>query len=275
MDTNKILQADLLDIIFDDRNKSYGAYELRRTYSKRIVIALSGTLITVAAIAGITAMTGKEKMNKINFIVKDYELTKVDEKNHEKIQPPPPKPKVEPVAVKTIKVTPPVVVHDNEVTEKDKPPVIVDLENVKIAAVTNPDGVGGDIMTPPLEKSTGGAGIKVTEEIDNKGIVDIVQIQARYPGGPDAWKKFLERNLRRDVPMENGASTGRYTVVVSFIVDKEGNTSEVKAETDPGYGTATEAIRVIKSSGKWQPAEQNGHTVIYRQKQVITFVIDN
>jgi protein TonB len=59
--------------------------------------------------------------------------------------------------------------------------------------------------------------------------------------------------------------------VVSFIVDKSGVISDVKAENDPGYGTVAEAIKVIRKGPNWMPAEQNGNKVIYRQKQNITF----
>ena len=81
------------------------------------------------------------------------------------------------------------------------------------------------------------------------------------------------QDLRADVPVENGAPPGRLTVVVSFLVDKDGNISEVKAENDPGYGTADEAVRVIKRGPKWIPAVQNGRNVIYRQKQSVTFEV--
>ena len=75
------------------------------------------------------------------------------------------------------------------------------------------------------------------------------------------------------MPTDNGAPTGNYTVIVSFLVDKRGAISEVKAENDPGYGTAAEAVRVIERGPAWTPAVQNGRNVIYRQKQAITFVI--
>ncbi|MFT4204277.1 MAG: M56 family metallopeptidase [Chitinophagaceae bacterium] len=101
-----------------------------------------------------------------------------------------------------------------------------------------------------------------------------VDKEASYPGGTNAWKTFLTRNLRADIPTENGAPAGRnYTVIASFIVDKEGNVSEVRAVNDPGYGTAQEVIRLIKRSGKWEPAIQKGKKVIYRQRQQVTFQV--
>ena len=80
--------------------------------------------------------------------------------------------------------------------------------------------------------------------------------------------------MRSDVPTENGAPAGRnYSVIVSFIVDIDGSVSHVVAENDPGYGTAAEAVRAIRNSGKWIPAMQNGKKVKYRQRQQIIFQV--
>jgi len=103
----------------------------------------------------------------------------------------------------------------------------------------------------------------------------IVQIPAEFPGGQKGWVNYLERNLDRDLPIRKGAPVGKYSVVVSFIVDKEGNITNVKAENNPGYGTAEEVIRIIKDGPKWVPATQNGINVIYRQRQAIVFLVSN
>ncbi len=79
--------------------------------------------------------------------------------------------------------------------------------------------------------------------------------------------------LSLDLPVNKGAPPGKYTVVISFIVDKEGALSDIKAENDPGYGTAEEAIRMIAKGPSWIPAKQNGLKVIYRHKQSITYLV--
>jgi protein TonB len=79
--------------------------------------------------------------------------------------------------------------------------------------------------------------------------------------------------LNRDLPVENGAPAGRYPVTVSFVVARDGSISDVKAENDPGYGTAAEAVRVIQKGPNWIPAEQNGKKVIYRHRQTISFMV--
>ena len=101
-----------------------------------------------------------------------------------------------------------------------------------------------------------------------------VQIKPEFPGGISGWIKYLERNINRDLPYKNGAPPGRYTVSLSFIVAKDGTISDIKAESDPGYGSKEEAIRLMARSPKWKPAVQNGKNVIYRQKQSITFMVN-
>jgi TonB family protein len=98
--------------------------------------------------------------------------------------------------------------------------------------------------------------------------------EAKFPGGAEPWQKYLEKNVNLNVLTDKKAPPGSYTVVVTFLVDNNGNVSEVKALNDPGYGAADEAVRVIANSGKWIPATQNGKYVTHRQKQSITFRID-
>lgn len=99
----------------------------------------------------------------------------------------------------------------------------------------------------------------------------IVQIPAEFPGGQKGWVNYLERTLNRELLVNTRAPIGRYSVIVSFVVDREGNVTDVRAENDPGYGTREEAIRVIKNGPKWIPASQNGINVIYRHRQAIVF----
>ena len=99
------------------------------------------------------------------------------------------------------------------------------------------------------------------------------QEQAKFPGGPEAWQRFLQQHLNLYVPKNHGAQAGEYLVIASFLVGRDGTVTEVKAETDPGYGAAEEVIRVLKKSPKWIPAMQDGKPVKYRQKQAFTFHI--
>ena len=99
------------------------------------------------------------------------------------------------------------------------------------------------------------------------------QTAPSFPGGNEAWREYLQQNLRVNIPTEHKAPTGKYTVIVSFLIDEEGNLSDIKATNNPGFGTASEAVRVIQRGPKWIPAQQEGKKVLYRQKQSITFEV--
>ncbi len=273
MEVNKILSADILDIIFDGRNKSYGAYELRKTYNRRIVISLIVTA-AICALVFLSYFASKafEKTDtKTEMIVQDVQLeeVKTEEKKNEPPPPPPPPKPVEPPKVEMAKFTPPKIVKDEEVKEDEKPPEVAKLEDVKIGT-KNQEGVKDEgIVAPPI--SDAGKGVveapkKVEEDWDKT--FTKVEIESEYPGGPGAWARYLNKSLR--YPQEAIDNEVQGTVVVQFIVDKEGKVSDVEAISGPKE-LQEEAIRVIKKSGTWTPAVQNGRQVKSYKKQPVTF----
>ena len=273
MDINKLQTADILDIIFDGRNKEYGAYDLRKTYNKRLRNALFATIgicLLLLVLSIIANSAGKEKQQ---VMVQDMSLENM--KNEEKKPeppPPPPPPKQEPPKVEITKFTPPKIVKDEEVKPDEEIKEVEKLEDTKIGTFNQEGAKDEGLVAPPVEKGTGVVEAPKVEE-DYDKVFTVVQIPAEFPGGTSAWSRFLERNLNSNIPNDNGAPPGRYTVVVAFTVSKTGAISDVSAENDPGYGTKAEAIRVITRGPAWKPAVQNGRNVIYRHKQSITFVV--
>jgi beta-lactamase regulating signal transducer with metallopeptidase domain len=96
---------------------------------------------------------------------------------------------------------------------------------------------------------------------------------AEFPGGADAWRRYLEKNLNANVLAENKAPSGQYSVKLVFNVHKDGSISNVVAETRNGYGTEEETIRFIKNGPKWIPAKKDGIAIDSRVKQTITFAV--
>ncbi len=273
MDANKILTADLLDIIFEGKNKEYGAYELRKTYTTRLrnaFFVMIGICLVAFLGAFLVNTTGSKKQGPM--MVQDVQLANVkQEKPKPPPPPPPPPPPKPPPKVEITKFTPPKIVKDEQV--KEPPPEQAKLVDTKIGVI-NQEGIKTNIVAPPLEQGTGVVAAPKDDQDYDKEFKS-VQIDAQFPGGFDAWSKYLQRNLNSEVPIDNGAPAGSYTVTVSFLVDKDGNISQVKAENDPGYGTAAEAVRVIERGPKWIPAVQNGRNVIYRHRQKITFTVQD
>ena len=276
MEVSKILSADLLDIVFDGKNKIYGAYDLRKTYPHRLKEAL---LITIAMCVVFIAVPHLLSMRKAEtnaqIFVKDVSLEDLKKEEKKLDQPPPPPPpKQEPPKIEITKFTPPRIVKDAEVKEEDMVKEVSKMEDAKIGTI-NQEGEKdqGLITAAPVESKGTGVVQAPKQEEDYDRVYTVVEIPAEFPGGREAWIKYLERNLNRDLPIENGAPAGKYVVTLSFIVDKNGAISDVQAENDPGYGTKDEAIRVIKKGPNWKPAVQNGRNVIYRHIQNIIFVV--
>jgi protein TonB len=271
MEANKILNADILDLVFEGRNKEYGAYQLRKTYNKRITLALviTASIALVALGSSFLAKQFQSKNAKLN--VNDVVLQNIQEEEKKPEPPPPPPPKQEPPKVEMTKFTPPKIVKDEEVKKEDIPPEQEKLQDTKIDVVSQEGTKDAGLATP--SQIDEGKQVIVEKKEDENQVFTKVEVEASFPGGEGAWRKYLERTLNSSTPVDNGAPEGSYTVWVQFIVDKEGNISDVKALSNHGFGMEDEAVKVIKKGPKWVPALQNGRNVKAYRKQPITFVV--
>lgn len=127
---------------------------------------------------------------------------------------------------------------------------------------------------PPPPSSSKIVEVKpLNNEVQYDKVFTVAQVPASFPGGKDAWQKYLDRNLNRDIPVNKGAPAGKYVTTIEFIVELDGTLADIKIATNPGYGTGEEALRIIANGPRWVPASQNGKIVISKVKQNITFQI--
>jgi protein TonB len=271
-DAQRILKTDFLDLLFAGRNKDYGAYELRKTYNRRITAALLitfGALLLIFLSSFLANELQPKKDAKLD--IKDVELINIkEEPEPEPEPPPPPPPKQEPPPkVEMTKFTPPQIVKDEEVKKEDIPPEVEKLEETKIDVVSQ-EGIKDEGIATPVVDEGKAVVAAPKDETDYDQTFTKVEVEASFKGN---WGKYVERNLNASTPVDNGAPAGSYTVVVQFIVDKEGNISDVRSLTNHGYGMEEEAVRVIKRGPKWEPAIQNGRQVKAYRKQPITFIV--
>ena len=275
MDSNKILSADVLDIIFEGRNKDYGAYQLRKTYNKRLAISLAimaGIILFVfLAYLASSAIGGDEGPKKV--IVQDVQLQEVKQEEKKEPPPPPPPPKPEPPKVEITKFTPPKIVKDEEVKEEEKPPEVEKLEETKIGTINQEGEKDQGIVAPPVsDEGKGVIEAPKKDETDYDKTFTKVEIESEYPGGASAWQRYLNKNLR--YPQDAIDNEIQGTIIVQFIVDKAGVVSDVEAISGPNE-LRDEAVRVIKKSGQWTPAVQNGRQVKSYKKQPIVFRLES
>ena len=126
-------------------------------------------------------------------------------------------------------------------------------------------------VTP--QDTTGSARDSLSSNTDDERVFEKVEIEASFPGGDNAWRRFLEQNLNAGVPAFKGAPAGAYTVVVQFVVDREGRVSDIRALTTHGYGMEAEVIRLLRKAPRWNPAYQDGKNVRAYRKQPVTFMV--
>ena len=273
METNKILSADILDIIFEGKNKEYGAYELRKTYNKRITLALIITAsLALLIFVGSVIAKNIEDDSTTALEVKDLSLEEAP-KEEKPPPPPPPPPKLPPPPpIQTIQFTPPKIVKDEEVV---KPPVENEkLEEAKVDVKTVEGVKDVGIVAPPVEeKSQVVEAPKVVAEDEDK-IFTKVEIEASFPGGDGGWARYVKRAIESNIDeLQEAGESG--TCRVRFIVSKDGSVSNVEALTMKGSKLAEVAVNAIRKGPKWTPAQQNGRHVNAYREQPVTFTIQD
>ena len=273
MEANKILDADILDIIFDGKNKSYGAYQLRKTYSKTLTRALMITLaiLLLVFLGSVFANIINKNAGKETIDVLDTQMAEL-KKDEPPPPPPPPPPPLPPPPpeVNQVKFTPPKIVKDEEVKPDEK------IEEIKEDQVISNKTVESDnkqiVQAPVEDKGTQVAEVPKKDDDENK-VFNKVEVEATFPGGDAGWLRYVKNNIDANTPIDNGAPEGTYTVIVRFIVSKDGSISDVVPETKLGFGMEAEAVKAIKKGPKWTPAIQNGRNVNAYRRQPVTFVV--
>jgi protein TonB len=275
MEINKILSADILDIIFEGKNKQYGAYDLRKTYNNRLTKALlyTGALALLLFLGSVFASAFKGKANNGPDLLDTQMAELKKDVPPPPVVPPPPPPKPPPPPeINQVKFTPPKVVKDEEVKPEEKPEEIKDDAVISTKTVESENKEA--IVAAPIEDK--GTQVAAAPKEDDEGkIFTKVEVEAGFPGGDAAWVNYLKRNLNVEIPGENGAPEGNHTVIIKFVVSKDGSLSDITCENDPGYGICEEAKRVIKKTKNWTPAIQNGRNVNAYRRQPITFSVQS
>ena len=276
MDPAKILKTEFLDILFEDRNKNYGAYELRKFYDKRvrnsILITASIALLIVGSYLIYMNIKANDTETTKKPIVEDIKLEDVKLPDDPKTPPPPPPPPAPPPPVKpSVQFTPPVIKKDEEVKAEEEPPKIEEIKEKAVSTKTvegDPNGID-----PGLISDSKGTGVvEAPPPPPKEEIFTFVEQPPTFPGGDAALAKYLSNNIRYPhLATENGISG---TVFVSFVVDSEGQIKDVKTVgATKGGGLEDEAMRVVKKMPKWKPGKQNGRQVSVQFNLPIRFTL--
>ena len=264
MTNNEILKADLLDILFEHRNKSYEAYTLRRYYNNRLLIAL-GIALSAVVLFFLMSLLNKSDRSS-NRWINDYDngvvLTQVELIQPKEPEQPQPK-KPEPVAQRNFQTFK--IVEDNKVNEPiadhtDLVDVAISNANVDGILPGNPEkGVTNEVQKDGTEK----------QEEKKEEKFEIQEMPPTFPGGPEALALFFSRTLSSPADLEPGE---KKVILVRFVVGADGSIVRAEVIQSGGDSYDREVLRAFKRMPKWNPAIQNGIKVATSFTQPVTFI---
>ena len=267
---------DVLDIIFADRNKAYGAYQLRRNYPKTVGRALITGLLLLGflfvlpnILDAVRDLAPKEK--PIDVIAELGPPPDIDP-NNPPPPPPPPPPTPPPPTRTTVKFVPPVIKKDDEVVD-EKPPAVEELIEEK-ADIGTEDKQGNDEAAPTIDENPSELQIIEQPKVVEEKTYELFDIQKppSFPGGDGELMKFLAKNIEYPTLAKENNSQG--VVALTFVVGKDGSVTDVQVVKDIGGGCGKEAVRVVKSMPKWVAGEANGNPVKVRFTLPVRFRLD-
>ncbi|SMB86595.1 TonB family protein [Hymenobacter roseosalivarius DSM 11622] len=275
MKTLNLLTATLDDIVFDGRNQAYGAYLLRRLYKRHLATALAATLALCLVLFSIPMLvqrlspTVADAVLPVDRGIIDLELITILPPTPPAVAPPVAPPPTRAVVTKAnpadviSRVVPDELVTkpismEKVIGETTTPGAVVG----PVAIPRNNTGVVTDISSAGTDSGKTGAGAITKPFLTAEVMPDFV-------GGPEALRRYMQRNLRFPSQAASAAVSGR--VYISFTVNADGSISDVAVIKGLGYGTDEEAIRVISKMPPWSPGRQNDHAVPVRYTMPITF----
>nr|WP_294937276.1 energy transducer TonB [uncultured Flavobacterium sp.] len=253
-----IFKTEWIDMVFEGRNKAYGAYQLRsenpRTTTRALFI---GAVLFAAVIAGpvvkniISQSIANNEEENMDKVIETALLPPPPEE--EKLPPPPPEP---PKSINDqVKFPPPEVVKKELVRDED-PPTVEDLKD----ADPGQKNIKGDENADIVINQPAGEGEKTAEVVEDNKVYVAVEVNADPPGGLTKFRETFGSKLQPKLPeVDEGVS--QIKVMLNFVVEKDGSFTDVKVLRDPGYGIGKIAIQVLQGMPKWKPAIQNGRPV--------------
>ncbi|MBR6128204.1 MAG: TonB family protein [Prevotella sp.] len=269
-----LIDNNWTDLVFEGKNKEYGAYVLRKETGKRNVKALIWVLIGIAAIFALAyANLAIQNAMKSNATIDtDVELSKLAQKKEAKVERKEPvKVEVEQKVVEkvksSVKFTAPEIKKDDEVKPEDEIKSQDDLSKTNTAIGTF-DVKGNDEAEGEVLKAKEVVVDEKPKEEETK-VFDVVEQMPSFPGGDAELMKFLNSHIKYPAVAEENGIQGR--VVATFVVERDGSITDVKVIKSVDPSLDKEAIRVLKSMPKWIPGKQNGSAVRVKYTVPVTF----
>jgi periplasmic protein TonB len=260
------------ELIFEGRNRAYGAFDLRQNYKPTLARAL-GLGVGLFLLALFTpALLNELVAKKTDAWLTEATLTKLPVVPP--IDPPIPLPMPETAPqVATVRNLLPLILPDADVTIEEIPPTIEELREATTSHENaEATGNGEEIILLPEESTPS----RVEQAIETAPVSEepflVVEQNPDFPGGSAALQRFLAQNLRYPAPASRANVSGR--VFVGFVVNANGSIADVQLLRGIGFGCDEEAKRVIELMPRWKPGKQAGRAVRVRFTLPIVFALE-
>ena len=261
------------EIIFQARNRAYGAFDLRKQYRPTLSRALGlGVVLFLVALSAPTLYARFWPQASVNHdqSMTEVTLTKLAEPP---VEPPIslPPPETAP-AVNTVRNLPLIVMPEAEVVEDNLPPTTDQLKEAT-SGIETAQGTGDiDIIAAP--EASAPTGKEKALEVETKAEAPFVTVeqQPEYLGGLDALRAFLGKNLNYPRAAASSGVSGR--VYVSFVVNTDGSLTDIQVLKGIGFGCDEEAVRVMQKMPHWRPGKQSGRAVRVKYNLPISFTLE-
>ena len=272
---NSLLRRDLDDIVFENRNRAYGAYSLRKSYGHHIRNASFMGLAAFLILVSSPLIAEKVKFNTVPLVMSPDVLLPPPaiDPNTPPPLPPPPKAPVEVPQIATQKFLPPRVLEDEKVVVLEDMPKMDDIKDA-VSTVTK-DGIHAEnnmVLDVPTVLAPPDEGLKVAVPKDDETVFRIVEQNPMFKDGEGAMFRFLNENIKYPFAAKENGIEG--VVYVNFTVSKDGSIRDVKALRGIGGGCIDEALRVVAMMPAWMPGKQNGKAVNVSFTIPIKFKLD-
>lgn len=272
-------KVDLIDnswveLVFENKNKNYGAYQLRKDTGKRNVKAMVIVFSTIAIVIALfyAKIAIENAMPKKVAIETDVELSKLAQKKEAKVE------RKEPVKVEqeqkviekvksSVKFTAPEIKEDKDVKPEDEIKSQDDLAKTN-TAIGSFDVKGNDEAAGEVLKAKEVIADEKPKEEETK-VFDVVEQMPQFPGGQGALFEYLSKQIKYPVIAEENGVQGR--VIVTFVVERDGSITDVKVVKSVDPSLDKEAQRVVKGMPRWIPGKQNGSAVRVKYTVPVTF----
>lgn len=267
-----LIDNSWVDLVFESKNKEYGAYRLRKGTGVRNVKAMILVFATIIIImVAVWAKVAIENaLPKKVAIETDVELSQLAQKKEAKVERKEPvKIEVEQKVVEkvksSVKFTAPEIKKDEEVNPEDELKSQDELAQTT-AAIGSFDVVGNDEAEGEVLKAKE---VIAQEAEEAEKVFDVVEQMPSFPGGQGALFEFLSKNIRYPAVAEENGVQGR--VIVTFVVERDGSITDVKVVKSVDPSLDKEATRLVKSMPNWIPGKQNGSAVRVKFTLPVTF----